>query len=159
MPSPTVTVDPTTMYDTGSIAIAQQVAEYLIWVNNDLSLRPVLAESWSPNSTAKVWTFNLRKGVTFQDGKAFGADDVVVTMNILLNPKTVSAALAAFQGILSQGGVQKVDDTHGRLPPRPALRRLPLLRGLDQLRLPDPADDLQGRHLAEQPGRHRAPSR
>jgi peptide/nickel transport system substrate-binding protein len=111
MPSPTVAVDPTTMYDTGSIAIAQQVAEYLIWVNNDLSLRPVLAKSWSPNSTATVWTFNLQKGVTFQDGKAFGADDVVATMNILLNPKTVSAALASFQGILSQGGVKKIDDT------------------------------------------------
>jgi peptide/nickel transport system substrate-binding protein len=110
MPSPTVAVDPTTMYDTGSIAIAQQVAEYLIWVNNDLSLRPVLAKSWSPNSTATVWTFNLQKGVTFQDGKAFGADDVVATMNILLNPKTVSAALASFQGILSQGGVKKIDD-------------------------------------------------
>ena len=109
MPSPTVTVDPTTMYDTGSIAIAQQVAEYLIWVNNDLSLRPVLAESWSPNSDATVWTFKLRQGVKFQDGKPFSADDVVFTMNILLNPKTVSAALASFQGILSQGGVQKVD--------------------------------------------------
>jgi peptide/nickel transport system substrate-binding protein len=111
MPSPTVAVDPTTMYDTGSIAIAQQVAEYLIWVNNDLSLRPVLAKSWSPNSTATVWTFNLQQGVTFQDGKAFGADDVVATMNILLNPKTVSAALASFQGILSQGGVKKIDDS------------------------------------------------
>ena len=111
MPSPTVTVDPTTMYDTGSIAIAQQVAEYLVWVNNDLSLRPVLAKSWSPNADATVWTFNLQPGVTFQDGKSFGADDVVFTMNILLNPKTVSAALASFQGIISQGGVQKVDDS------------------------------------------------
>ena len=110
MPSPTVAVDPTTMYDTGSIAIAQQVAEYLIWVNNDLSLRPVLAKSWSPNADATVWTFNLQQGVTFQDGKPFGADDVVATMNILLNPKTVSAALASFQGILSQGGVKKIDD-------------------------------------------------
>jgi peptide/nickel transport system substrate-binding protein len=111
MPSPTVAVDPTTMYDTGSIAIAQQVCEYLVWVNNDLSLRPVLAEKWSADATAKVWTFNLRKGVTFQDGKPFGADDVVATMNILLDPKTVSAALSSFQGILSQGGVQKVDDS------------------------------------------------
>jgi peptide/nickel transport system substrate-binding protein len=110
MPSPTVAVDPTTMYDTGSIAIAQQVAEYLIWVNNDLSLRPVLAKSWSPNADATVWTFNLQQGATFQDGKPFGADDVVATMNILLNPKTVSAALASFQGILSQGGVKKIDD-------------------------------------------------
>ena len=109
MPSPTVAVEPTTMYDTGSIATAQMVAEYLIWVNNDLSLRPVLAEHWSPDSSAKVWTFNLRQGVTFQDGTPFSADDVVSTMNILLNPKTVSAALSAFQGILSQGGVQKVD--------------------------------------------------
>jgi peptide/nickel transport system substrate-binding protein len=110
MPSPTVALDPTTMYDTGSIAMTQQVAEYLIWVNNDLSLRPVLAESWSPDASAKVWTFKLRQGVKFQDGKPFTADDVVATMNILLNPKTVSAALSAFQGILSQGGVVKVDD-------------------------------------------------
>jgi peptide/nickel transport system substrate-binding protein len=111
MPSPTVAVDPTTMYDTGSIAIAQQVAEYLVWVNNDLSLRPVLAEKWSANADATVWTFNLRQGVKFQDGKPFGADDVVATMNVLLNPKTVSAALSSFQGILSQGGVRKVDDS------------------------------------------------
>jgi peptide/nickel transport system substrate-binding protein len=111
MPSPTVAVDPTTMYDTGSIAIAQQVAEYLVWVNNDLSLRPVLAEKWSPNTDGTVWTFNLRQGVTFQDGKPFGSDDVIATMDILLNPKTVSAALASFQGILSQGGVQKVDNS------------------------------------------------
>jgi peptide/nickel transport system substrate-binding protein len=111
MPSPTVAVEPTTMYDTGSIATAQMVAEYLVWVGNDLSLRPVLAEKWSSDTTSKVWTFNLRKGVTFQDGKAFGADDVVSTMDILLNPKTVSAAMSAFQGILSQGGVVKVDDS------------------------------------------------
>jgi len=110
MVSPTVAIDPTTMYDTGSIALAQQVTEYLVWVNNDLSLRPVLAESWSPDSSAKVWTFKLRQGVTFQDGKPFGADDVLATMNTLLDPKTVSAALASFQGILSQDGVQKVDD-------------------------------------------------
>jgi peptide/nickel transport system substrate-binding protein len=111
MPSPTVAVDPTTMYDTGSIAIAQQVAEYLVWVGNDLKLRPVLAEKWSPNSDGTVWTFNLRKGVTFQDGKPFTADDVVATMNILLDPKTVSAAVASFSVCgLAQGGVQKVDD-------------------------------------------------
>ena len=31
-------------------------------------------------------------------------------MNILLDPDTVSAALSSFQGILSEGGVEKVDD-------------------------------------------------
>ena len=110
MVSPIVALDPTTMYDTGSIALTQQVAEYLIWVNNDLTLRPVLAESWEPDATAKNWTFKMRQGVTFQHGKPFGADDVVATMNILLDPDTVSAALSSFQGILSEGGVEKVDD-------------------------------------------------
>jgi len=111
MVSPIVALDPTTMYDTGSIAITQQVAEYLIWVNNDLTLRPVLAEKWEPDATAENWTFHLRQGVTFQHGKPFGADDVVATMDILLDPKTVSAALSSFQGILSKGGVEKVDDS------------------------------------------------
>lgn len=110
MVAPIVALEPTTMYDTGSIAVCQQVAEYLAWVNNDLTLRPVLAESWTPSADVKTWTFHLRKGVTFQDGKPFGADDVVATMETLLNPKTVSAALATFKGILSQGGVVKVDD-------------------------------------------------
>jgi peptide/nickel transport system substrate-binding protein len=110
MVSPIVALEPTTMYDTGSIALCQQVAEYLAWVNNDLTLRPVLAESWSPSSDVKTWTFKLRQGVTFQDGKPFGADDVIATMNTLLDPKSVSAAVATFKGTLSPGGVVKVDD-------------------------------------------------
>ena len=111
MTSPTVALDPTTMYDGGSIAIVQLVGEYLMNVNLDLTLQPVLAVSWSPDPTAKIWTFNLRKGVTFQNGKAFGADDVIATFKILLNPKTYSAALSSFQGILTEAGLEKVDDS------------------------------------------------
>ena len=155
MPSPTVAVDPTTMYDTGSIAIAQQVCEYLIWVNNDLSLRPVLAEKWSPDASAKVWTFNLRKGVTFQDGKPFGADDVVSTMNILLDPKTISAALSSFQGILSQGGVQKVDDSTVAFHLDQPFADFPYMvasTNYDCLILPS---TFKAGHVADEPGRHR----
>lgn len=68
MVPPAAALDPVTMYDAGSIAVIQQVCEYLIWVENDLSLRPVLAESWSPDSTGQVWTFRLRQGVSFNDG-------------------------------------------------------------------------------------------
>ncbi len=49
------------------------------WVENDLSLRPVLAESWTPDATLKTWTFTLRQGVKFNDGSPFAADDVVAT--------------------------------------------------------------------------------
>ncbi len=108
--SPVAALDPTTMYDSASIAIVQLVAEYLANVNLDLTLRPVLAESWSPDPTAKVWTFKLRQGVTFQNGKPFGADDVMATYKNLLNPKGFSAALSNFQGILTEAGLEKVDD-------------------------------------------------
>jgi peptide/nickel transport system substrate-binding protein len=45
-----------------------------------------LAESWSRSDDATTWTFNLRKGVKFQDiapvsGREFTADDVVCTIN------------------------------------------------------------------------------
>jgi len=44
-------------------------------------LQPQLAESFAANDDATQWTFELRKGVTFHDGKPFVADDVVATLN------------------------------------------------------------------------------
>ncbi|MEM6637721.1 MAG: ABC transporter substrate-binding protein [Pseudomonadota bacterium] len=39
-----------------------------------------LAESWEASADAKTWTFNLRTGVTFHNGKPFGADDVIESL-------------------------------------------------------------------------------
>ncbi len=41
-----------------------------------------LAESWEASADAKTWTFNLRKGVTFHNGKPFGADDVIESLGM-----------------------------------------------------------------------------
>ncbi|HEY5474964.1 MAG TPA: ABC transporter substrate-binding protein, partial [Candidatus Limnocylindrales bacterium] len=98
------------MYDVGGAVQVQQVCEYLIWAENDMTLRPVLAESWSSDQTGKAWTFKLRQGVTFNDGSPFGADDVVATFERLVDPKSGSAALSVLGGILSLGGTKKVDD-------------------------------------------------
>lgn len=103
-------VSPVTMGDQGSVILVQQLCEYLAWVNNDDTLRPVLAESWSPDPSAKVWTYKLRQGVTFNDGSPFGADDVVTTFDRLVTPNSGSSALSALKGILSPGGTVKVDD-------------------------------------------------
>jgi peptide/nickel transport system substrate-binding protein len=108
--NPSITdLDPVTIYDTGGVALIQQFCQYLINVNDDLSLKPVLAESWSPNQTGDVWTFKLRQGVKFNDGSPFEADDVVTTMERLVDPKSGSAAQVALKGILSPGGTKKVD--------------------------------------------------
>ena len=38
---------------------------------------PSLAESWEPGDSADTWIFNLRKDVTFHDGKILDQDDVI----------------------------------------------------------------------------------
>ena len=51
-----------------------------------------LAESWEASADAKTWTFKLRKGVTFHNGKAFGADDVIESLKIHTAEGAKSAA-------------------------------------------------------------------
>lgn len=43
---------------------------------------PILATEWSSNEDATVWTFNLREGVTFHNGDAFDANDVVMSFAV-----------------------------------------------------------------------------
>jgi len=109
--TPTGAIDPVTVPDTGGVIMLCQTGEYLVLSAGDLSLRPVLAESWKPDATGAVWTFTLRKGVKFHNGKTMTADDVVATMDRLADPKNASNALSAFQGVLSKGGTRKIDDS------------------------------------------------
>lgn len=51
-----------------------------------------LAESWESTPDAKTWTFNLRQGVTFHNGKAFGADDVIESLSLHVAEGSKSAA-------------------------------------------------------------------
>src|SRR5579863_7071288 len=55
---------------------------------------PYLGLTFTPNSTQDVWTLKLRDGVKWSDGVAFTADDVVFTINMLLNDKTKTLAYA-----------------------------------------------------------------
>lgn len=41
-----------------------------------------LAESWEATPDARIWTFDLRRGVRFHDGTPFGADDVIESLSL-----------------------------------------------------------------------------
>src|SRR5690606_11697782 len=47
---------------------------------------PWLGESFTANDSLDVWTLKIRDGVTWSDGEAYNADDVVFTVNMLMNP-------------------------------------------------------------------------
>jgi peptide/nickel transport system substrate-binding protein len=96
--------------DQGGLDMLAQTGEYLCLSSQNLTLKPVLATSWSANSTADVWTFKIRQGVKFHNGAPLTADDVVYTYQLQTNPQGSSSALSAFAGVLSPSGVEKVDD-------------------------------------------------
>ena len=107
---PAAAIDPVKIADGGGITVLSQVAETLVLSGADLTAKPLLAESWSPNKDGTVWTFKLRKGVKFHSGKTMNADDVVATFDRLADPDNGSNALSALTGTLSNGGARKVDD-------------------------------------------------
>ena len=100
-------IDPIRVNDSGSYQLIFQVAEFLCVTEPDLTLRPVLAESWSHNEDGSVWTFKLRRGVKFRSGEELRADDVVASFDRLSDPGNVSNALSVFKGLLSKGGTEK----------------------------------------------------
>jgi peptide/nickel transport system substrate-binding protein len=51
---------------------------------------PQLATSWSSDDTGSIWTFELRPGVTFHNGKTLTAADVVHTYTRILDENTAS---------------------------------------------------------------------
>ena len=60
-----------------------QGGEFLCVTQPDLTLKPVLAVSWTPNDDSSVWTFKLRGGVKYHTGETFKADDVVASIDRL----------------------------------------------------------------------------
>jgi peptide/nickel transport system substrate-binding protein len=108
--TPTAAINPVTVADQGGLDMLAQTGEYLCLSGQTLHLQPVLAESWSSNSAADVWTFKIRQGVKFHNGAPLTAADVVYTYKLQTNPSSSSNALSAFAGVLTPDGVQQVDD-------------------------------------------------
>jgi peptide/nickel transport system substrate-binding protein len=108
--TPTSSINPLTVPDQGGLDMLAQTGEYLTFSTQTLTLQPVLATSWSANAAGDVWTFKIRKGVTFHGGASLTADDVVYTYKLHTDPAKASNALSAFAGVLTPSGVVKVDD-------------------------------------------------
>ncbi|MEL6548901.1 MAG: ABC transporter substrate-binding protein [Pseudomonadota bacterium] len=71
------TMDPHAVNSAPVLGFLNNVYEGLVRRGKDMSIEPSLAVSWEPIGEGEGWRFNLREGVTFQDGSAFNADDVI----------------------------------------------------------------------------------
>ena len=67
----------TTVFDNNSIWIFEQIYQTLYTVtNNGKGVKPLLATSYTMSSDKKTYTFQLRKGVKFSNGKTMTSADV-----------------------------------------------------------------------------------
>jgi peptide/nickel transport system substrate-binding protein len=99
-------LEPYLLNEGGSLAFAGIPGEYLTFTDPKGVCRPWLATSFKPNADATVWTFQIRKGVKFHNGKTLTAKDVVASMKQYVGAKGSNAGLSPYfdaSGVSAKG--------------------------------------------------------
>src|SRR5206468_9865902 len=85
------TLDPALSNDQFSEAIILNVNRGLVELDpGTLEIRPAVAESWSISPDNRVYTFHLRDGVRFHNGRPVTSQDVAYSLRRLLKKETRS---------------------------------------------------------------------
>ena len=95
--------------------IVRQFGEYLTETGPDNITRPYLLEKWEASDDVKTWDLYLKQGITWNNGDAFTADDVMFTFGEWLNEDVGSSMLGLLAYLRGMQDVEKVDDHHVRL--------------------------------------------
>ena len=98
------TMDPHGLFETMTLGFQSNFYEGLVTRTPDLELVPALATSWE-NVKPDTWRFTLRKGVKFQNGNSFNADDVLFSVDRI---NTEGSDMKVVAGLIKEA--VKVDD-------------------------------------------------
>jgi peptide/nickel transport system substrate-binding protein len=92
------TLNPITSSDSYASQINNYIFDSLIKLDKEtLEIKPHIATHWDISEDKKIYTFYLRKDVTWQDGQPFTAEDIVYTYNnVFMNPELKAPALKSY---------------------------------------------------------------
>jgi peptide/nickel transport system substrate-binding protein len=85
-----VNLDPALSSAYSTFEILENVYNQLVDLDANLQVVPELAESWDVSPDKLSYTFHLRHGVKFHNGREMTADDVVYSLERVRNPDTKS---------------------------------------------------------------------
>lgn len=97
-------LDPHGLNETFTLGYLGNVYEGLTHYDSNLQIEPGLATAWE-NLTPTRWRFDLREGVTFHNGNAFNADDVIFSW---LRTLTDGSDMGSYGATMSK--IEKIDD-------------------------------------------------
>lgn len=101
----TDSLDPATWQSQVPYKFGRQWGEQLVQLDAQGVVQPALAEEWGTKDGAKTWTFKIRKGVEFHNGKEMKPEDVLATMERHADANSKSGAL----GVMGAIKTMKVD--------------------------------------------------
>jgi oligopeptide transport system substrate-binding protein len=86
------TLDPALTTDIYSVTINQQIFDGLVQFDHNLNVIPAIAKSWKISHDGLTYTFLLREGVKFHNGREVTAEDFVYSFSRIMDPKNKSLA-------------------------------------------------------------------
>lgn len=92
------TLDPALSGDADSASYIVEIFSGLVSLNTKLQIEPDLAQSWDVSPDGTTYTFHLRQGAKFQDGKEVKASDFKYSFERAADPKTESTTADTYLG-------------------------------------------------------------
>ena len=93
------TLDPARFGEIYAMTVANNLFDGLVEFDSNLNPVPAIAKVWKISRDHQVYTFRLRRGVRFHNGREVTAQDFVFSFTRLLDPKVDSPAASLFLNI------------------------------------------------------------
>lgn len=107
---PKIVLDPAVQVNEPDAIIDGLIYDNLVTVKDDWELVPQLAERWESDNDLRSWTFELRDGVEFHNGRPVTSKDVAYSISRLLEEDLGSAVYARLAPELDASGIKPIDE-------------------------------------------------